>query len=163
MTRATNHDLRVNIRDMSLADIPAIMQIERLIFPDPWSVAAFKEQVTAEGWGGIVAECGGAIIGYGCYYIVESEAHLTNLGVVPKYRRKSVAKQLLGNILQFVTERNCEYVFLEVRPSNRGAVAFYEKHHFEVLYRRPNYYKQPVEDALVMGRYLGGTEKDQQL
>ncbi len=163
MTHATNHNLRVQIRDMTLADVPQVMKIERIIFPDPWSAAAFKEQVTAEGWGGIVAECDGAIIGYGCYYIVASEAHLTNIGVALKYRRKSVAKQLLDNILQFVTERNCEYIFLEVRPSNRGAVAFYEKNHFEVLYRRPNYYRQPVEDALVMGKYLGPTRKDQQL
>lgn len=163
MSSVTNPDLEIQIRGMTGADITRVMQIEKVIFPDPWSSEAFKEQMKGDGWNAIVAECDGGIIGYACYYIVAGEAHLTNIGVEPKYRRKSVAKQLLDNILQVVTESNCEYIFLEVRPSNHGAVAFYERFHFDVLYRRPDYYREPVEDALVMGRYLGGTGKDQQL
>jgi ribosomal-protein-alanine N-acetyltransferase len=145
---------------MDIGDISSVMKLEKAMFPDPWSPAAFKEQIEGEGWGAIVAECDGQIIGYACYYIVSGESHLTNIGVDPKYRRKSVAKQLLDNILQVVTESNCEYIFLEVRPSNHGAVAFYECFHFDILYRRPNYYREPVEDALVMGRYLGTAVKD---
>lgn len=163
MSNAANPRLDIEIRRMNLDDIAPVMKLERAIFPDPWSAAAFREQITGEGWGAIVAECDGRIIGYGCYYIVAGESHLTNIGVDPKYRRKSVAKRLLENILQVVTDSNCEYIFLEVRPSNYGAVAFYERFHFDLMYRRPNYYRQPVEDALVMGRYLGGTKKDQQL
>ncbi|MEW6412530.1 MAG: ribosomal protein S18-alanine N-acetyltransferase [Candidatus Zixiibacteriota bacterium] len=144
----------IAIRDMVLADIPRVMELERAIFPDPWSVAAFKQQVTEKDWGGLVAESDGMVIGYACYYMVAGEAHLTNIGVEPNYRRKSVAKQLLDNILQFVADNECEYIFLEVRPSNSGAITFYEKFGFDVLYRRPNYYRKPVEDALVMGRYI---------
>jgi len=143
---------------MTTVDIPAILKIERAVFPDPWSSEAFEEQITLPGWSSIVAESEGRIIGYGCFHVVATESHLTNLAVAPKYRRKSVAKQLLDNILQVVKQHSCDFIFLEVRPSNRGAIAFYERFHFEVLYRRPRYYRQPVEDALVMGRYLVESE-----
>lgn len=146
-----------------LADIPQVVKLEKTIFPDPWSPAAFEEQVTGDCWGGIVAESDGEIIGYACWYTVTGESHLTNIAVEPKYRRKSVAKQLLDDILQVVTDNNCEYMFLEVRPSNTEAIAFYKRYQFEVMCRRPDYYRQPVEDALVMGKYLAGPEKDQQL
>ncbi|UCD63183.1 MAG: ribosomal protein S18-alanine N-acetyltransferase [Candidatus Zixiibacteriota bacterium] len=153
------NELPIVIRQMTESDLRAVVKLERLIFPDPWSAAAFKEQLATDGWGAIVAEYEGRVIGYACYYVVLGESHLTNIAVRGDYRRKSVAKQLLENILQVVLGYNCEYIFLEVRPSNRGAVAFYERHGFDILYRRPNYYRKPVEDALVMGRYLGVHER----
>ncbi len=160
MSDTINHELKVGIRSMTTDDIPTLVKIERVVFPDPWSSAAFKEQIALPGWGAIVAESDGRIIGYGCYHIVAEELHLTNLAVQPKYRRKSVAKQLLDNILQVVKEHSCDFIFLEVRPSNRGAIAFYERFHFESLFRRPRYYRQPVEDALVMGKYFAGAETE---
>lgn len=160
MNSETNQDLKVGVRGMVKSDIPAILRIERAVFPDPWSSSAFQEQLSIPGWGGIVAESEGRIIGYGCYHVVAEESHLTNLAVAAKYRRKSVAKQLLDNILQIVRKHGCEFIFLEVRPSNSGAIAFYKKFHFEALYRRPKYYRQPVEDALVMGRYFAGAETE---
>ncbi len=163
MTNVTDPKLEIELRKLTLADIGPVVRLEKVIFPDPWSSAAFKEQLTVDGFDGILAECDGEIIGYACWYTVAGESHLTNIAVEPKYRRKSVAKQLLGNILQVVTDNNCEYMFLEVRPSNTEAIAFYKRHQFEVMYRRPDYYRQPVEDALVMGKYLAGPEKDQHL
>ena len=84
---------------------------------------------------------------------------MTNLAVVLKHRRKSVARQLLEHIFRLVTEHRCEYLILEVRPSNTDAGAFYEKLGFTFLCRQPNYYRRPVEDALVMVRYFE-TEED---
>jgi len=139
---------------MTKNDLAEVILLERNIFPDPWSYEAFEEQIEIEGWGGLVAEGDGQIVGYACYYIVNDEAHLTNIAVDSNYRRKSVAKQLLENILKVVTERNCEFILLEVRPSNEKALKFYEKYGFHVLYRRPNYYRKPLEDALVMVCYL---------
>lgn len=146
--------IQVNIRAMIKNDLADVILLERNIFPDPWSYEAFEEQIEIEGWGGLVAEWNGRIIGYACYYIVNDEAHLTNIAVDSNYRRKSVAKQLLENILKVVMERNCEFILLEVRPNNKNAITFYEKYGFNVLYRRPNYYRKPIEDALVMVRYL---------
>ena len=137
-----------------MADVDAIAQLEEQLFPDPWPKSAFKEQITDSGWGSIVVESDGRIIGYGCYFIVADESHLTNIAVVEEFRRKSVAKQLLENILLIVDKAKCEFLLLEVRPSNENAIAFYEKYGFKLLYQRPNYYRKPKEDAWVMVKYL---------
>ena len=148
------NELAVSIRAMTLADVDAIAELERKVFPDPWPRSSFAEIPGDEQWGAIVAEYGGEIIGYACYLIVLQESHLTNIAVAESHRRKSVAKQLLQRILDIVIENKCELVLLEVRPSNHQAIAFYDKYGFHQLYRRPNYYRRPAEDALVMVRYL---------
>lgn len=90
--------------------------------------------------------------------VVADESHLTNIAVTPEHRRKSVAKLLLERILQIVADLDCTLILLEVRPSNREAIGFYEKYGFDLLYRRPNYYRRPIEDALVMVRHLTDNE-----
>lgn len=155
---ANSNNLAVTIRQMNDADIDTVTALEGEIFPDPWPRSAFVEQLKDETWGAIVAEAAGRIIGYACYLLVHNESHLTNIGVERAWRRKSVAAQLLGRILQVITERGCDILLLEVRPSNIEARTFYTKHGFRELYRRPNYYRRPIEDALVMVRYLEQTE-----
>jgi len=139
---------------MTEADLPTIVALERTMFSDPWSENAFRESLAEPSWGMLVAEAGGEIVGYACYLIIDVESHLTNIAVPETFRRKSVAKQLLEHILRVVKEAQCQYLLLEVRPTNTGAVAFYRKHGFQLLYRRPKYYRHPVEDALVMVRNL---------
>ena len=157
---ANSSEILPVIRPMTDADIDAVAALEELIFPDPWPRAAFVEQLKDDTWGAIVAEVDGQIVGYACYLLVHNESHLTNLGVEPAWRRKSVARKLLERILGIVTERGCDILLLEVRPSNEDAKAFYAKHGFRELYRRPNYYRRPVEDALVMVRYLESTQNE---
>ena len=149
----------ITIRAMSEEDLPLIAELELKIFPDPWSKNAFSEALGEDSWGAVVAEADGEVVAYACYLIIDVESHLTNIAVAESYRRKSVAKQLLDYILRVVTEANCEYLLLEVRPSNTEAVAFYRKHSFHQLYRRPNYYHNPVEDAQVMVYYLGNSQE----
>lgn len=144
----------VSIREMTDTDIDRICELERQIFPDPWARSAFEEQLDLDGWGTLVAELDGAIVGYACYMMVANESHLTNIAVDPSWRRKSVAKALLDCILQTVIANECDLLLLEVRPSNSEARAFYEKYGFRQLYRRPNYYRRPIEDAIVMVRHL---------
>lgn len=142
------------IREMAEEDLNEVVSLERRIFADPWPRSAFVEQVSEKGWSAIVAEADGKVVGYACYYIVDCESRLTNIAVDPAYRRKSVARKLLENILQTVQEQKCEYLLLEVRPSNVEARAFYQRFSFVLLCRTPNYYQHPVEDALVMVHYL---------
>lgn len=142
------------IRPMVERDIDLITSMEKIIFSDPWPRTAFVEQLKGPYWGGLVAEVEGNIVGYACYLIVADESHLTNIAVDPAWRRKSIAKLLLERILQVVAEFDCTLILLEVRPSNTEAIRFYEKYNFELLYRRPNYYRRPIEDALVMVRHL---------
>ncbi len=141
-------------RKLSEGDLIKVHALEENIFPDPWPYDAFQEQLSSDGWGGIIAEVGSEIIGYACFFITSNEAHLTNMAVVKEYRRKSVAKQLLDNILLIVSKYECEFVLLEVRSSNIKAIEFYKKHGFTFLFKRSDYYRKPVEDALVFVRYL---------
>lgn len=145
---------RITYRAMTEPDILAVVALEKAVFPDPWPRSAFVDVVTAPGWGGLVAEIDGTVVGYACYLIVDVEAHLTNIAVAPEHRRKSVARHLLERILSVADGQLCEFILLEVRPSNHEALAFYRKHGFKVLYQRPNYYRRPVEDAIVMVKYF---------
>ena len=145
---------------MTTDDIDAVLIREELIFSDPWPRSAFVDVIEEKTWAGLVAEIDGTLVGYACFLIVDVEAHLANIAVAPEYRRKSVAKLLLERILIAVRDRRCEFILLEVRPSNTEALAFYEKYGFQVLYRRPNYYRRPAEEALVMVRYFEKEESD---
>jgi len=148
------NNFKIILRDLTKDDLTKVHALEEKIFPDPWSYEAFQQQLSDRGWGGIVAEVESEIIGYACYFIAANEAHLTNLAVAEDYRRKSIAKQLLDNILLIVSKYECEFILLEVRPSNIEAIEFYKKHGFTFLYQRPGYYRKPVEDALVFVRYI---------
>jgi len=154
LTSKTKIKSRIKIREMVYEDLEIILELERKIFPDPWIFDAFADHVHDKNWGGFIAEFESGIIGYACYYIAAAEAHLTNIAVVEEFRRKSVAKLLLDNILEVVRGARCEHLLLEVRPSNKSAISFYEKHDFKFLYQRPRYYHNPIEDAWVMVSYL---------
>lgn len=159
MTNVTNRITDLKIRPMIATDLDEITALEEAVFPDPWSRSMFEEQLNGENWGGFVAEYEGLTVGYACYYIAVTEGHLTNIATRPEFRRKSVAKQLLDNILRVGQENECEFMLLEVRPSNTAAITFYKKYGFDLLYRRPDYYHNPVEDALVLVRYYDENEE----
>lgn len=142
------------IREMGKADIDAIVRLEAEIFPDPWSRESFDDIIANPDWHVLIAEAAGGIVGYSCILVSAGEIHLANIAVVPEWRRKSVASRLLERILEFATAQKCAMILLEVRVSNQGARAFYEKEGFTNLYTRRRYYRKPVEDALVMVRYL---------
>jgi len=146
--------MQVTMRELVEADIEIVLGIEADVFSDPWPESAFSEQLSDPKWGTLLAESEGEIVGYACWLIVQNEGHLTNMAVAKPHRRKSIAKQLLEAIFELVIDAGCEYILLEVRLGNAGAIAFYEKYGFSELYRRPKYYQSPLEDALVMVKHL---------
>ena len=155
MSNARKADrLVITIREMEREDLPTVSRLEKEIFSDPWPSRSFAEILDDEQWGALIAEHDGEIVGYACYMVVLDEAHLANIATVPASRRKSVAKQLLERILDIVIDQKCGILLLEVRPSNHEALDFYRKFGFMELYRRPNYYRRPIEDALIMVKYL---------
>ena len=144
----------LRLRPMTRSDVGRIVLLESEIFPDPWPEAAFLEELDRADRGVIVADISGMISGYASYIVIYGEAHLTNIAVVPEYRGKSIAKNLLIGILEIAKKAGCEYIFLDVRPTNSAAINLYRKFGFYELYRRPSYYRSPVEDAVVMVKYL---------
>jgi len=135
-------------------DLNDVLAIERKVFSDPWPEEAFIEGEFHPEHQFIVAQGDNGIMGYAAFYFDLGEARLTNIAVAPEYQRKSIAKKLINYILDTVKKADCEYIFLDVRPTNLAAIDLYKKFGFEKAYIRPGYYDNPPEDAFVMIRRL---------
>lgn len=104
----------------------------------------------------LVSETLGEITGFLLARQAADEAEILNLAVHPANRRAGTATALLNAALENFRTRNASRLFLEVRESNAPAIAFYQKHAFRQVGRRPNYYRQPDEAALILERKLTG-------
>ena len=104
----------------------------------------------ARGAVAIVATEGMALVGYVLARVIVDEAEILSLATLPNRRRRGVATRLLEAALADFRVRGVHAVWLEVRESNAPAQALYRAHGFVVAGRRRDYYRQPVEDALVL-------------
>ena len=102
----------------------------------------------------IVAGIQGAVAGFLVARAVHDELEILNMAVRPADRRRGIATLLLSEALSFGCSRGARRAFLEVRASNHAAIAFYKRLGFTPAGGRPNYYIEPVEDALVLARQL---------
>jgi len=140
----------LRLRDMRESDIPAIMDIERSSFTTPWSEISFLSEIYKKNSISKVALLEGKLIGYICVNHVLHESHLLNLAVHQDFRRRAVGTLLMSEVLRALKKKECVFIYLEVRASNTGARAFYERFGFSAESRRKKYYAQPEEDALLM-------------
>ncbi len=132
-----------------------IIPIERASFSDPWTRGMFESELDVESRGyarGISRR--GTLIGYVFAVFIPDEAHVGNLAVVPSERRNGMAQKLLDQLMRDAAMEGIKRVTLEVRASNHGARKFYYKNNFIDIAIRKNYYRSPVEDAIVMYRVL---------
>jgi [ribosomal protein S18]-alanine N-acetyltransferase len=140
----------LEIRALSLADVPAIMQIEREAFSMPWRESTFEGLLRRPDSDLIGATRVGRLIGYAVCWTVGGQAELGNVAVAASERRRGTGRRLVQEALRRIRERGADECYLEVRSSNDTARALYEECGFSVVGRRRNYYVRPVEDALVM-------------
>jgi len=145
----------VRIRGMMPGDLPAVAAVERASYAFPWSEGIFRDCLRV-GYLCRVAEVDGTIAGYGIVAMGADEAHLLNLCVRADLRGRGLGRRLLLLLVERVRESGAEAVFLEVRPSNPGAVALYESEGFVRVGLRKGYYQAVGgrEDALVFKRDL---------
>lgn len=143
------------LETMRIEDLAEVVEIERASFGDPWSRASFEAEVRTEPTSHCrVLRVGGRIAGYMIAWFIEDEAHLANIAVAPWIRRRGYAQAMLDSLLRECYLRGSRILVLEVRVSNVGAVALYERNGFVAGGVRKNYYRNPREDALVMVRSL---------
>lgn len=136
------------IRQEHLAGVACL---ESLCFSEPWSEHAL-ELLLHEGEAvGFVCEQDGKVLAYGGMLIASFEGQITNIAVHPDARRQGFGNAILSSLIDEARALHLESVFLEVRVSNAGAIALYEKAGFATLGTRKNFYRAPAEDALVMG------------
>jgi ribosomal-protein-alanine N-acetyltransferase len=148
-------DGMVAVRPFSISRIEEVLAIEREAFSDPWTREMFRSELeVGAGTYARLAEREGAVVGYLLAILVLDEAHLGNLAVHPGARREGIAQRLLDDLLATARAAGVKRITLEVRGSNAGARKFYYKNGFMDVAIRKNYYRNPVEDAIVMLRSL---------
>ncbi len=127
-----------------------IMKIERSSFPSPWSLRAFWEEVRNPLAYFLGMKFSDRFAGYACFWMFCSELHLLNFAVRGEFRGQGLGSYLLKVIIDNAVERKVEKAWLEVRPSNTPARKLYKKAGFKEIARRPRYYSDTDEDAIVM-------------
>jgi ribosomal-protein-alanine N-acetyltransferase len=138
----------VVFRRLAYSDLPAVVSIERRSFPSPWSLAMFVLELSKPSGICLAATKGDELLGYLVCSRYDRVWHLMNVAVAPERRRAGVARGLISRLVE---EGGGRLPFtLEVRVSNRGAIAMYEGLGFRSAGVRPRYYQDNGEDALIM-------------
>ena len=142
------------IRKMNLGDVSAIAELEKICFSDPWSENSIASEIDNRLSYWLVAEVDGVVVGYVGSQTVLDASDMMNLAVSPDYRRQGVGQALVNALVEHLQENKVIALLLEVRVSNAPAIALYESMGFEQVGRRPKYYHNPREDALIMRKEL---------
>ncbi len=141
----------VSLRAAVTEDVDAIAAIEQQAFSDPWPASAFRDLIGHSHTRVTVAVNGaGRVVGYCVMLFVLDEGEIANIAVSPAHRRRGVAQGLLDDALAAAASMGVRAMFLEVRVSNEPARQLYESRGFTLVGRRRAYYREPVEDALVL-------------
>ncbi|MEO7366476.1 MAG: ribosomal protein S18-alanine N-acetyltransferase [Gemmatimonadaceae bacterium] len=142
----------IELRTPGASDLGAVAAIEEASFGDPWSAREFASVLSIDHSIFLIAESRGEIVGYVIAIAVLDEAEILNVAVSPSRRGEGIGGDLLDAAVKQVESRGAESLFLEVRVSNVAARALYQSRGFAEISKRKNYYRTPLEDALVMRR-----------
>mgnify|MGYP001371473216 FL=1 len=135
--------------------LDGLMEIEGASFSMPWSRDTFEYELEENSLAHyFVALDGDRVIGYGGFWAIVNEAHITNIAVHPDYRRKGVGNLIVNALMLNAIRMGITDLTLEVRRSNLGAKGLYEANGFRVEGTRKGYYQDTGEDALIMWRHL---------
>ncbi len=166
------------VEPMQTSDVQEVMAIERLCFPTPWPMGAYRFEIRhnprayyfvarpqGEGMvqpeeprGGLLARFRSTdqrppIVGYGGFWCSAREAHISTIAVHPRLRRKGIGQLILMAMIEKARNLGADHITLEVRASNLVAQNLYRKYGFQVLGRRRKYYSDSKEDAVVMAAH----------
>lgn len=138
----------MTIRTMSRSDVPAVATLERAIYPQPWSARILFDELAQSNRTYIVVTNDGEILGYGGLMMIEDDAHITTLAVVPGARRMRLGTRILLALVEKGLAAGARHLTLEVRATNTDAQKLYERFGFAPVGKRTGYYAG--EDAIVM-------------
>lgn len=137
---------------MNKDHVPQIAHLEAQSFSDPWSEKSIASELENPLSLWLVAEENGQVWGYVGSQTVLDESDMMNVAVDPRFRRQGIARALIETLIAELSKMGSRCLRLEVRVSNENARALYARMGFQQLGLRKNYYHNPKEDALILGK-----------
>jgi ribosomal-protein-alanine N-acetyltransferase len=143
------------LREMTEADLGAVLRIEREVHAHPWTLGNFSDALRS-GYQCKVFESAGVVMGYAVMMLAVDEAELLDIAIDKGRQRKGMGRKLLEAMLSLARHENMRRMVLEVRASNQPAIALYRASGFEQIGLRRDYYPAANgrEDAILMGKGL---------
>jgi len=159
------------------SDLEAILEIEQQSFNRPWNRISFLEELShAYSFHYVVRLSSDShfspltshfplpasqLIAYIFFHIIADEMEILKIAADPRIRGRGIGFRMVAESLRLAEQKGAVTSFLEVRESNRPAVNLYHKSGFQIIGRRPGYYPETKEDALVMMKMLKGGMKNE--
>ncbi len=142
------------IEPMKAEHISEIAEIENRCFSMPWTEKSLSDELDNENAHFLAAVFDGKVIGYVGVIEICGEADITNVAVLPEYRRCGIGEKLMKAAENGAVLRKCDSITLEVRVSNPAAISLYNKNGYKQAGIRKGFYEKPKEDALLMTKYF---------
>lgn len=136
----------MNIEKFEEKHLDGVEKIEKTCFAHPWSREDLKNQIALDTSHFLVATVDGNVAGYMGLQIFGGEGYVTNVAVLPEYRKQGIAESLISEQMK----NKMSFITLEVRESNLPAISLYTKCGFKNVGIRPNFYSAPTENAIIM-------------
>lgn len=139
---------------MTTADIPILIDIDAESRGIPWSAGTFQKEIDNPLCRAVVFTSGSEIVGFALSWIVGDEVQIHHIAIRQAWRRRGVGSKLLADALNNGREQGASVATLDVRAGNLPARRLYEKFGFVEVGRRPGYYREPADDAVLMNANL---------
>ena len=144
--------MRASLRVAEPGDLELFAAFEAEVFAeDPWTPYMIAEELSSPAsryW--IATDESGDVVGYGGAKVGGDQADVMTIGVAPHARGRGAGAAILDALLDWARQAGAAEIFLDVRPSNEGAIALYNSRGFVEIGRRPRYFRNPVEEAVEM-------------
>ncbi|MBI4857602.1 MAG: ribosomal protein S18-alanine N-acetyltransferase [Acetobacterium woodii] len=144
--------MMINYRLMQSRDVPGVFTVDQACFKHNWAQDSYEAETKNILSNYVIAEIDGEIVGFGGFWQVIDEAHITNIAVLEEHRQTGVGQNIMNAMLAIALEKGCVGMTLEVREDNQPAINFYLKNGFTREGRRKDYYGTGM-DAIIMWRY----------
>jgi [ribosomal protein S18]-alanine N-acetyltransferase len=150
----------VFIDEAGPGDLDALVAVDQVCATHPWPAAHFRSEMDPANRARVLAvreldpSRKATVVGFCAYRLVADEVHVHNLGVMPAQRRRGLGRLLLRTALEAAVRAEARWAMLEVRASNEAGRRLYEAEGFREVAERRAYYREPVEDAVILRRAL---------
>lgn len=144
----------MKIEKMTAEHLDEVILIEQDCFVHPWSKQSIESELANENSVFLTAIVDNKVVGYIGMNVVVDEGYIFNVAVDKEYRKRGIGSALINELVNFGKKNNLCFLTLEVRESNKNARSLYSKFGFIKVGERKDYYKEPVENAVLMTKYF---------